>query len=339
MLTITHTHAEGTLIQGTQKGDGTADVLSKCGWRWGRSIGARGAWYVPQSRDRLPKAHVIKRTVGALQDAGFEVETEISRETRSTAEVEAEMIARQADRVAALQSKADRSQAAADSAWAAHERDVARLPEGGEPIKVGHHSEGRHRAAIARADRSVRRAIDTTNDAEEAIHRAEAASHTTTARYSAQTVANRIERLAADIRRIERQTVAPTYDEKHGGYRPATDEEKTKRAARIAPRLEEIRDQLDYWKDVRAEQIAAGKATDYSREDIKPGDAVLIRGHWRRVVRANAKTVSVETDYPWTDKTPYSEIRAHRTAREIDSPGPRHPPTATIQSQGAPLDA
>lgn len=62
MLTITHTHIAGTLIEGLSRGDGTGEVLKACGWRWGRSI---GAWFVPQSRDRLPKAHVIQRTTSA----------------------------------------------------------------------------------------------------------------------------------------------------------------------------------------------------------------------------------------------------------------------------------
>jgi len=48
-LTITHTHADGTLIDGTTKGDGTAGILKARGWRWWRD---RGTWYVPRSRDR-----------------------------------------------------------------------------------------------------------------------------------------------------------------------------------------------------------------------------------------------------------------------------------------------
>ena len=40
MLTITHTPEAGTLIEGTSRGDGTAEILKASGWRWGRSIGA-----------------------------------------------------------------------------------------------------------------------------------------------------------------------------------------------------------------------------------------------------------------------------------------------------------
>ncbi len=34
-----------------------------------------------------------------------------------------------------------------------------------------------------------------------------------------------------------------------------------------------------------------------------------VRGHWYTVVRVNAKTVSVQTPYSWTDTTPYAELQ------------------------------
>lgn len=286
MLTITHNHEAGTIIDGTSKGDGSADVLKANRWRWGRSI---AAWYVPQSRDRRANRHRIEATAAALREAGFEVETVIDDTPRPTAEVEAGKIARQADRVEALEAKADRKSAAADAAWEAAKRDLGRLPEGGEPIKVGHHSEGRHRAA----------------------ERAETASHTTGARYNPVTVANRIEKIAADIRRAEREIEADRYDPEVG-YLPASDELKAARAKRAAPRLAELRDKLEFWEGVRAEQIADRTATGYTREQIQNGDLVKIRGHWREVVRANPKTVSVTTGYSWTDTAPYAEIQEHK---------------------------
>ncbi|GAA5033250.1 hypothetical protein [Actinopolymorpha pittospori] len=65
---------------------------------------------------------------------------------------------------------------------------------------------------------------------------------------------------------------------------------------------------------VRAEQIGDGVATNYGRESVTSGDLVKIRGHWRKVVRANVKTVSVETDYSWTEKAPRHEVQDHRGA-------------------------
>ncbi|RDH95041.1 uncharacterized protein DUF3560 [Curtobacterium sp. AG1037] len=305
MLTITHTHEAGTLIDGTSKGDGTADVLKRVGWRWGRSI---GTWYVPNSRDHLPNGFKINRTVQALTAAGFEVTTELSMEHRTTAEVEAGKIARQADRVDALNAKADRKDAADTAAWERVETAMSRLPEGGEPIKVGHHSEGRHRNAIAKADTAMRRSIEATADAERARGRADAAAMTTDSRYRPVTVANRIETLSAEIRKLERRIVEPRFDAERG-YVPATPEQIEAARARLSPYIDEKRDQVAYWEGVRAAQVESGTATGYSRETVKKGDRVRVRGHWWSVVRVNAKSVSVQTEYTWTNTVPYPEIQ------------------------------
>ena len=307
-LTITHTHAEGTLIDGTSKGDGTAEVLTARGWRWGRSI---SAWFIPQSRDRLPKLGTIERTTTALQAADYTVTTNIDHTHRPMAEVEAAKAQRQADRVDALEQKADRKATAETAAWDREQAALRRLPEGGEPIKIGHHSETRHRNAIAKADRATRAALDATADAQQAQARADVATHTTQARYSPVTVANRIATMAAELRKLERSITAPCYDNERG-YIDATDAQKLARAARLAPRLAEKRDQITYWEAVRAQQIATGVATGHNRDTVQKGDRVKIRGHWRDVVRANAKTVSVTTDYSWTDTVPYAEIQQHQ---------------------------
>ncbi|MDY7544585.1 DUF3560 domain-containing protein [Cryobacterium sp. 10S3] len=305
MLTITHTHEAGTLIAGTSRGDGTADVLKSAGWRWGRSI---SAWFVPQSRDRLPKLHTITGTKTALEAAGFEVETDIDSSHRTTADVEAGKIERQADRVDALAVKAERKSRAEEAAWANAQAAHNRLPEGGEPIKVGHHSEVRHRNAIVTADNAMRKSVEASEDATTAQARADAATHTTNARYSPVTVANRIETLGSELRKLERRITAPFYDDTRG-YIDATAEQMTSRAERLAPHVGEKRDRIAYWEAVRVAQVESGTATGYDRSTVRKGDRVRIRGQWREVVRANAKTVSVTTGYTWTDTAPYAEIQ------------------------------
>lgn len=42
-----------------------------------------------------------------------------------------------------------------------------------------------------------------------------------------------------------------------------------------------------------------------------------VRGYWHKVARVNAKTVSVETAYSWTDRVAYAEIQDHRPAEQI----------------------
>lgn len=317
MLTITHTDEAGTLIEGTAKGDGVAPILKAHGWRWGRSI---GAWYVPHSRDHLPKEHVITSTVAALEAAGYEVATDINRTIRSTAEIEAAKAERQADRVATLDAKAQRTHDAAAQAWARADAAGNALPPMGEPIKIGHHSETRHRNALDRAHRAMGQAVDADANAAEAARRAEAATHTTAARFAPVTVANRIEKLAADIRRTERQIVENWYDHEKGQFITPTEEQLAHRAELTAPLLERLRDQLAFWEQVRNEQVASGRATNYGQHNVKTGDFVKIRGNWWKVARVNTKSVRVVTRYSWTNRSPWAEVQEHRPDTEPPQP-------------------
>ena len=170
---------------------------------------------------------------------------------------------------------------------------------------------------VARAEDEVVAAAKEWPDATVLVgDRANAAARTTDARYSASTVANRIKKIGADIRRLQRAIDEPHYDPQRG-YVHATDEQKAARGTRLDPRIAELRDQLAYWTRVRDEQVATGAATNYTREQIHPGDAVKVHGHWRRVVRANPTTVSVESGFGWTDKATYAAIDDHRTAAQV----------------------
>ncbi|AUQ92778.1 hypothetical protein PhaeoP24_04220 (plasmid) [Phaeobacter inhibens] len=74
-----------------------------------------------------------------------------------------------------LEAAADRAKARADSHYqrADLREEVSGIPLG-QPILIGHHSEGRHRRAIARADSAMRKSIDEGNRAKDL--RAKAAS-------------------------------------------------------------------------------------------------------------------------------------------------------------------
>lgn len=282
-LTITHTAAEGTLIDGTARGDGTAPVLKAEGWRWGRSI---GLWYVPRSRDKAPMMGMIDRTAAALREAGCEVELAIDDAARTTAEVEADKVARQAARAEALDAKAARAQKKGQQAWAADRRAVEALPPMGEPIKVGHHSEGRHRRAIERANRAMHAACEAEKAKQTAERAAAAAASVTGARYGVVTVGNRIERLEAELRSAQRSS--------------------------LAQEIARLTDELTYWRDVRKEQIDSGLAIEHGPDTIKVGDWVEVSGRWCRVVRVNQKSVSVETGYSWTSRVEFHKITNHR---------------------------
>ena len=313
-LTITHTREAGTLIEGTQRGDGTAEILKAQGWRWGRSI---GAWYVPHSRDRNLKAWITGRTQKALEAAGHEVTLEADDTARPVAEVEADRAARQEARAEALAEKAQRKAARAADAQHAADAAASRLPEGGEPIKIGHHSENRHRNAINRAWNAQGRAIRADEDATHAQRRAEAATTTTAHRYSPATVAGRIQRLEAEGRALARQldgytlTGDTAYDE---AIRAAYDGRRRAIEAEAA----ENADALAYWRGVRAQQLATGEAADYSAETIHAGDRIKVGGTWWTVARANAKTCTLYFDAECrvtsSYRAPYGKITGHQPA-------------------------
>lgn len=326
-LTITHTHAEGTLIDGTARGDGSAEILKLHRWRWSRGL---GSWYIPHSRDQRAKRAQINSTAAALRAADFVVELDIDDTYRTTADVEADKIARQENRVDALDSKADRKAAAAESAWAADKAATDALPEGGEPIKVGHHSESRHRKAVEKSWNTLGKAVHAERDAATARGRADAAAKTTDARYAPQTVTRRIAKLTADLRRYERtrdgytrtlHTNSQTGEKFVESHASATGAHRDQ----VLEEIEHTADQLAYWQGVHEQQLADGKATAYSRDVVTKGDHVYYVGQWNEVVRVNAKSVSIRSIVGggWTDCIAYSEIRDlrttdHRQVRIVD---------------------
>lgn len=315
-LTITHTHSEGTLIDGTARGDGSAEVLKINRWRWSRKL---GSWYVPHSRDRLAKRTLIHSTAAALRGAGFDVEVAIDDTYRALVSVEADKIERQKDRVDALDAKADRRAARAEDAWSADEAAHAALPEGGEPIKVGHHSERRHRNALDKAWNTLGKAVTAEREAAIARGRADAAAHTTEARYAPIAVTRRVARLEAELRRLERardgykrtlftngQTGQKCVEE-HGA---ATGEYRV----RLLAKIDHTADTLAYWQGVAATQIATGEAPVYTPDVMVSGDQVRYAEHWHSVVRVNGKSVTITSIVggSWTDRVAYGEIRGLR---------------------------
>ena len=309
-LTITHTPTDGTLIAGTDRGDGTAPILKARGWRWSRAL---GTWYVPRSRDALPKRGIIDATTARLREAGHELEVDLDGTLRPAGVVEAATLDRAQERAAALSAKADTARNRADVAQGRATAAHNRLPDNGQPILVGHHSEAGHRRALQRADNAMRASIDADKTAAEVARRAETTAHTTGSRYNPVTVANRIGRLEAEYRRLVRQRdgYTRTLDADRqvaDTFAPATGEHR----AALAVRIERLEAEIGLWRCARDQQTADGTTVVYGPENVKAGHHVKIRGRWHEVVRANRKTVTVpSTIGSWTDTAPWQEVTDH----------------------------
>jgi hypothetical protein len=73
-ITITHTNEQGTLVAGTQRGDGSREALRAAHFRWSQRL---GMWFMPQSRGRGARRARIDQLAAGLRAAGFKVRVDI----------------------------------------------------------------------------------------------------------------------------------------------------------------------------------------------------------------------------------------------------------------------
>lgn len=298
-LEIVHNEAEGTLLEGTSRGDGAGDLLRGIGWRWSRGL---GLWFVPRSRDAAPRRDLIQRTADALSAAGFAVVVRIDAAVGDRAEAQGRRDQRAADRAAALTQRAEREQHKADASWAASRRIADQIPFG-QPILLGHHSQRSAERDAAMIRRQMDASVEHAASAAQARRAAAIAASDPSARRNPVTVARRIERLAHEVRRSER-----------------TLQQVEAVGAQETPALQQLRDRLaiakadlEYWQQVRREQIAEGGPGSYGPQQVRVGDQVKIRGHWRHVVACNPKSVAVVTEFG-RRTAPWHEIQEHQPA-------------------------
>lgn len=275
-ITITHSRAEGTLLDGSVKGDGVYDIVREHGFRSFRSLGMLG---LPRSRDREAQMWRINAAVSALRDAGHEVTVEINEEKRrSFAEAEAERAARAAGRAERFSGYAENAASSSDGRRKAAKRIADGIPFG-QPILVGHHSEGRARRDAEAIDRNMRKAIADGERAGYWESRATAAENYEEHRNNPQRTLRRLERLRAELRQQER-------------FHAGVAEEGCVPASRHARRIQDLREEIAYWEEVVEKAKGAGVKI-WGPADFAPGDFVLYLGTWHEVARVNPKTLSV----------------------------------------------
>ncbi len=226
---------------------------------------------------------------------------------------------RLAERGERLAERADRHQAASDAAYAYSHSLVAGIPAG-QPVLAGHHSESGHRRLLDRSWNALGRSVREGEAAESLRQRAEVAGRQHARSERVDVTQRRIERLEADLRGVQRNLDGYTRNHRNGqGEIYHTDVTPPATGAyreRLELQKAEIEANLAYDREMVAQAVANG-AKVFTKADVEVGGAIRTRGHWRKVVRVNPKTVAVETGYSWTDKVPYNEIVAVRSAAEV----------------------
>lgn len=159
------------------------DAFKGLGWKWSRSL---GAWVIPRTWRHETVDYKVAQTVSVLADVATEVVGADDRDDDATREE------RRAERdrqlVDANRARADASRDRSDAAYG-QSRQLADMIPMGQPVLVGHHSEGRHRRDLARIDRAMRRSVDESAAADVYESRARAAAGRVAARERAPKVA------------------------------------------------------------------------------------------------------------------------------------------------------
>src|ERR1035441_924916 len=322
MITIRHTHADGTLLTGSHKGDGVYEIVHALHGHW-RSFRSLGCLGIVQSRDRAAKTRLINSAAEALRGAGFEVTVEIDEgESRSFAEQEAERNERAEERAERFTEYAGNAAARSDAAWRGEHAILDGIPAG-QPILVGHHSERRHRRDLERAENLRRKGSAEADKAEYLEQRAESAANYQQHRENVPTTLRRIAKLEAEEAKLQRRLDGTDPFMSYG--KPAEGEW----ADRMSRRVADIADELTHWRGLVAQREAEGVKI-WSRADFTKGDYVRFMGTWYEVVRVSAKSVTIPAMIndgaivhkdgnrcTWTDTIPYHKVTGRKSAGEI----------------------
>jgi hypothetical protein len=257
----------------------------------------------------------ISSLSGVLEQAGFTVEVLVESTPRSMQEIEADRADRIKERQGRLSDKADRLASAANAQFAKADQHL-----GGGGYKG--------------FTRSMDAGVTAQRESEDAARRATASEHNEAHRESAPATIRRIERLETEQRDIERKlTPCATSGRKlktgnegksftcpgcytkqtvgddlavprHGGAEGAY-------AERLTARQAELNGEVSYWRRHLASLEAQGVKL-WGKGDFAKGDMAQTSHGWHKVVRANAKSLTVETGYSWTETLAYDRVIGKR---------------------------
>jgi hypothetical protein len=291
-IVIRHTSADGTTVEGTSKGDKAGAILRRkeygrrggMAFRWGYDM---QAWYLRNSRDGDADMWTVRKLRGYLEEAGYTVAVVIDNDAeRAYADAVQEQYDRAEDRAERYSGYAANASARSEGAWKASHAIADHMT--GEPIKVGHHSERRHRRDIERMDGHMRRSIEEERKAAYHAQRAISAEHFEEFKKNPARTLRRLDG-PAGLRKQLRDVDKWAAGESACGYTRSTTAEGLETLARERRRIVE---KIAYWESVIAEAEAAGFKV-WGPADFAKGDFVHTGGTWRQVLRVNKKSLTV----------------------------------------------
>ncbi len=345
-IKITHTRREGTLIEGTSRGDGSAEILrlreygrtQRQPFRWSRNL---DCWYLPHSRDHATYTPSLELLAQRLRDKGFEVTLTVNNaDRRSFSEAEQEREEKAGGRADRFGEYAANAAQSSEAAWK-KSHDISERFAFGQPILVGHHSEGRARRDHARMDDAMRKSISESDRAAHWTGRAQAAANYQQFKKDPGRTLRRLDKLRADLRAVEKWQRGQSA--KGFSRNPADPELKVEH--------QELTEEITHWEKVIKDAEAEGFKV-WSRADFKRGDFVLYRSTWYEVLRVNPKSVTIPHIHNgvgqrivraadnrhdgWTSTAPYDDVSGRKSADEMQQPPQVETPGQQEQAQQSP---
>lgn len=329
ILTIHHDYESGTTVEGTTR-NSPAHLTLKAhpSWTWSRYA---TAWLLRSSRHRQSKPYAINEIERMLTEAGYTVERDIVDTMPSVEQQETELSERMDVRADRLTERAGKLQVKADATRAKAEAVFDSIPAG-QPLLVDHHSYKADRNRRELAWNNLGKSIEQCAYADKLAQQAETASHHMGARNNPVSVGNRIEKLEADRRRLQRELdgepgwITETDQQGQEQHRWGIRHPTRERADYLRRELTTLTEQIDYWKGVYAQLQSEGKASALGPDTVAKGDWVLCNGMWMRVRRVNKKSVTVpnpafpsprpgDKEATWT--IAWHKLRGHRTTEQM----------------------
>ncbi|CAM5442557.1 hypothetical protein SALBM311S_11632 [Streptomyces alboniger] len=281
-VVITHTRADGTLLEGSRKGDGIFEAIRPYGWRFFPSLGCLG---LNHSRDRSADRYKIDPAAKAIRELGFTVCVVVNEdERRAFADAEADREERAESRAERFEDRASRATASSDASYQ-RSKQISERFYMGQPILVGHHSEGRARRDHARMDNAMRKSINEGERAKHWAQRAEASGAYTEHRTNPARTLRRIETKEADLRGVIRWQRGESNNGHSVRLSPAA-------VVELSRRRDELAEEVGYWRSIVAKAEAEGFKV-WGADDFTRGDFVRSLGSWYEVLRVNKKTLTV----------------------------------------------
>ena len=230
------------------------------------------------------------------------------------------------------------AQTRSNAAYAGVKSITDRIPLG-QPILVGHHSERGARADQKRIERGMRKTIDEHDKALYWQRRAEASAKHAAGKQEPGKIHRRIKKLEAALRKHqkERKPSASIVDWWVSDYRwghnypfpDLTVEQTTELVNHVKEKKQKLAAHCDRWIEHIELRLVFERALYEASGGIaadgmtfQKGDLVRFRGQWHGpVVRVNKSrgevvSVSVPTEYSWTDKLPVSGISEIQTPEQ-----------------------